>query len=71
MSSTSIAEKNLARLAKTSLAQEFVSKHNGEWNHTDWLEFCAYLEEHGYTPIDLDRVGLLLEQKKSDFFEHR
>ena len=71
MSSTSIAEKNLARLAKTSLAQDFVTNHNGEWNHTDWLEFCAFLEESGYTPIDLDRVGLLLEQKKSEFFEHR
>ena len=71
MSSSSIAEKNLVRLAKNSLAQDFVTRHNGEWNHTDWLEFCAFLEENGYMPIDLDRVGLLLEQKKSEFFEHR
>lgn len=71
MSSDSIREHNLARLAKTSMAQEFVTNHNGEWNHTDWLEFCALLEEKGFTPIDLDRVGLLLEQKKAEFFEHR
>ena len=64
-------EENIKRFAKTALAMNFVKAHNGAWNHTDWLEFCAYLEENGYTPIDLDRVGLLLEQKKSEFFEHR
>ena len=64
-------EVNLARLAKTNLPKEFVEQHAGEWNHQDWLGFCAILEEKGYTPIDLDRVGLLLEQKKSEFFENR
>ncbi len=61
-------EMNLTRLSKTTLPQEFVREHNGEWNHRDWLEFCAYLEEKGYTPIDLDQVGLLLEKSKADFF---
>lgn len=65
---TSSAEMNLTRFAKTSLAADFVKDHHGEWNHRDWLEFCAYLEDQGYTPIDLDQVGLLLEKNKTDYF---
>lgn len=65
-----IAEMNLARLARTSLLKEFVRNHNGEWNHRDWLEFCAFLEETGYTPIDLDQVGLLLEKEKAIYFQY-
>ena len=61
-------EMNLTRLAKTSLPKDFVRNHHGEWNHHDWLEFCAFIEEKGYTPIDLDKVGLLLESLKTDYF---
>ncbi len=63
----SSTEMNLTRLAKTSLPMNFVKAHNGEWNHQDWLEFCASLEAKGYTPIDLDQVGLLLEKAKDEF----
>ena len=49
-------------------AADFVKNHHGEWNHRDWLEFCAYLEDQGYTPIDLDQVGLLLEKNKTEYF---
>lgn len=62
------AEMNLNRLARTSLPMNFVKKHSGEWNHQAWLEFCAFLEDKGYTPIDLDQVGLLLEKKKTEFW---
>ena len=62
-------EVNLARLAKTNLPKEFVEQHGGEWNHQDWLGFCALLEEKGYTPIDLDQVGLLLEAQKTIYWE--
>ena len=64
-------EVNLARLAKTSLPKEFVEQHCGEWNHQDWLDFCERLEEKGYTPIDLDQVGLLLEKQKADYWDKR
>ena len=66
----SLAEMNLTRLSKTSLAKDFVALHHGEWNHRDWLEFCAFLEQKGYTPIDLDRVGLLLESEKAEYFKY-
>lgn len=65
------AEMNLKRLAGTKLPMNFVVQHNGEWNHRDWLEFCAFLEQKGYTPIDLDQVGLLLEKAKGDFFHKK
>ena len=65
------AEINLNRLARTSLPMNFVKKHNGEWNHQAWLEFCAFLEDKGYTPIDLDQIGLLLEKKKAEFWATR
>lgn len=63
-------EVNLARLARTTFPKDFVNSHNGEWNHQDWLIFCAMLEEKGYTPIDLDQVGLLLEKEKTIFWEN-
>ena len=61
-------EENIKRFAKTALATNFVKAHNGSWNHTDWLNFLRELEEKGYFPIDTDRVGLILEDKKKAFF---
>ncbi len=61
-------EENIKRFAKTALAMNFVKAHNGNWNHADWLNFLRELEEKGYFPIDTDRVGLILEEKKVIFF---
>ena len=60
-------EENIKRFAKTALAMNFVKAHNGSWNHADWLNFLRELEEKGYFPIDTDRVGLILEDKKKAF----
>ena len=65
---TNDPEENIKRFAKTSLATNFVKAHNGSWNHTDWLNFLRDIEERGYFPIDTDRVGLILEDKKKAFF---
>ena len=64
-----IEEDNLKKLAASKLVTDFVKKNNGEWNHQKWLDFCAFLEQKGYCPINLDQVGLLLEKKKAEFFE--
>ena len=61
-------EENIKRFAKTPLAMNFVKAHNGSWNHADWLNFLREIEEKGYFPIDTDRVGLILEDKKKAFF---
>ena len=60
-------EVKLARLAKTTLPKDFVESHCGEWNHQDWLDFLDYLKEKNYFPIDTDKVGLLLEEKKAQY----
>lgn len=62
-------EKNLKKLTKGSIPMAFVKDHKGCWNHQQWLEFCSYLQEKGYTPIDYDKVGLLLEEKKKVYFK--
>lgn len=60
-------EENLKKLARTNILKSFINKNGGEWNHHKWLEFCSYLEEKGYAPIDFDQVGLLLEKKKAEY----
>ena len=61
-------EENIKRFAKTALAMNFVKAHNGAWNHEDWLAFISDVKAKGYFPIDWDRVGLILEDKKKAFF---
>ncbi len=66
-----IKEENLKRLARTSIPMNFVKKNEASWDHCAWIEFCTLLEEKGYTPIDLDQVGLLLEKKKEAFLSSK
>jgi len=58
-------EKNLARLRKCAIPMNFVKKNDGVWDHDRWEEFCKSLKKKGYTPIDEDQVGLVLEEKKT------
>jgi len=60
-------DDNLKRLSKSPIPMNFVKKHNGAWNHQDWLDFLAEIDAKGYSPIDPDRVGLILEAKKASF----
>lgn len=58
-------ETNLKKLAKTSLLMNFVKKNDAKWNHQQWLDLLAELKVKGYNPLDPDKVGLLLEEKKA------
>ena len=60
-------EKNLKKLSRTNILMNFVKKNEGNWDHQTWLEFCDYLEEKKYSPIDLDAVGAMLEAKKEKY----
>jgi len=66
----SSAEINIIRFSKTNLARDFVLAHNGAWDHQAWLDFCAEIEDKGFTPINLNDVGLILEQKKSEYWRN-
>ena len=61
------AESNLKKLTKSPIPMNFVKKNNATWNHQDWLNFLEYPKEKNYFPIDTDKVGLLLEEKKAQF----
>ena len=61
--SNSEKDINLAKLAKTSTLMNFVKRNQGSWDHTMWEEFCEKITKK-YSPIDLDKVGVLLEEKK-------
>ena len=60
-------EKQLKRLSKTTIPMDFVEKFDGVWDHKQWLVFCGSIEDQGYTPIDFDQVGILLENIKTDY----
>lgn len=62
-----IKEKNLAKLRKSVIPMNFVKKNEGVWDHSKWEEFCKNLKVKGYTPIDQDQVGLILEEKKAAY----
>ncbi|MCF7790555.1 MAG: hypothetical protein K9M56_01030 [Victivallales bacterium] len=60
-------DKNLKKLSRTPILMNFVKKNKGCWDHQTWLELCASLEDRGYTPIDYEKVGKLLETKKETY----
>ena len=59
--------KNLKRLRRSSIPMRFIKEMKAIWTHTDWDIFCIKLDEQGFTPIDFDQVGLLLEDIKVDY----
>jgi hypothetical protein len=59
-------EVNLAKLAKTTTLMNFVKKNQGSWDHTLWEELCKKISKK-YSPIDFDKVGILLEEKKNKY----
>ena len=62
-------EKNLKKLSRTPILMNFVKKNEGKWDHDGWMTLCESLEEKGYTPIDFDEVGALLEKKKEAYLK--
>ena len=60
-------KSNFKRFSRTNLAMSFVKRNCGSWDHQAWLDFCSLIEEKGYTPIDFDQVGALLEAKKAAY----
>ena len=55
---------NFNRLRHSDIPSNFVKKHNGAWNHQDWLVFCKEISDAGYYPMHLDKLGSLLESLK-------
>ncbi len=64
-------DENIKKLAASGIPSDFVKKHNGEWDHKAWLDLCSVIDENGYTPINFDQVGLLLEDERAIYFNNR
>lgn len=64
-------EANIRKLSRSPIPMNFVKKHNGQWNHQDWLDFLADIKARGYDPINTDYVGLILEEKKAQYLASR
>ncbi len=64
-------ERNLRNLVKSGMLADFVKKNNGSWDHLKWLMLCDDITTKGYTPIDLDWVGMALEQEKDNYSEKK
>ncbi|MEA2012141.1 MAG: hypothetical protein U9O87_03515 [Verrucomicrobiota bacterium] len=60
-------EENLKKLRRTPILMNFIKKNDAEWDHTHWEDLQLKLQEKGYTPIDFNQVGLLLEEKKETY----
>lgn len=65
------SEGNLRKLVRSGMLAEFVKTKNGHWNHQEWLKLCRDITEKGYTPVDFDQIGLVLEQEKSRYSSHK
>lgn len=65
-----ICEKtiNFDKLRKSEIPLDFVKKYNGVWNHKQWQKFCEQITDAGYYPIELNKVGILLEELKRNYF---
>ena len=64
-------DENLARLAASTIPMTFVRKHEGVWDHELWLAFLDMIQKKGYSPIDADRAGLILEEAKARYLAEK
>lgn len=58
-------------LPSSGILLDFIGKYDGQWDHNAWLELCEELASRGISSADFDRVGLLLEEMKAEFFRNK
>ena len=69
--STETAATNLKRFARTTTLINFIKRNDGNWTHEQWLELVENIKKKGYTPIDFDQVGLILEERKQKYLSKK
>jgi hypothetical protein len=60
----------LEKLARSGLVQWWVERCGGQWDHNGWQEFLSNATQR-FGPLPADRVGLLLEEEKTRYWEGR
>ena len=61
-------EGNLQKLEQLGILENFVKENGGIWDHQKWISLCELIETQDIGPVDFDKVGLILEEKKSRLF---
>ena len=56
---------NLQKLGQLGILDKFVQENNGTWDHQKWIDLCVLIEKLDIGPVDFDKVGLMLEEKKA------
>jgi hypothetical protein len=58
--------ENLRRWRESGQARAWVERHQGGWNHADWLALLEELKASPFWPMNADAVGLVLEEIKRE-----
>ncbi|MFZ2656733.1 MAG: response regulator [Victivallales bacterium] len=61
------AKENIQRLGRTSILEDFARENDNHWDHQKWLGLCERITNKGFSPIDFDHVGLMLEEVKARY----
>jgi len=64
-------EGNIRKLEQLGILDKFVKENNGSWDHHTWVDLCELIEKQNLGPIDFERVGLIIEEKKAKLFFSR
>jgi len=62
-------KNNFSELHRTGVLHQFVREHDGQWEHEQWLSLINKISKQ-FSPIDINKVGLALEQLKSMYSEN-
>lgn len=60
---------NLRRWRESGQARLWVERHQGYWNHNDWLALLEELKRSPFWPMNSDSVGLVLEESKREWLQ--
>jgi len=63
-------QENLRRW-RDQAARSWVESRRGEWNHQDWIDLLASLENSSYWPVAPDAIGQVLEGLKREYLDRR
>jgi len=58
----------LEEIAHSGIIDSFVRQNQGQWNQQKWMGLCEEIRRNGFGEVDLNKVCLMLESSKSNYF---
>ncbi|HCE42221.1 MAG TPA: hypothetical protein DET40_01565 [Lentisphaeria bacterium] len=59
-----IKGKNLQKILRSGILENFIWRENGSWDHHGWINLCEEISLNDVNPVDFDQVGMILETVK-------